>query len=173
MSASLHSNLHVNTIFKQAFSASAVTTGEAITGLGTVMFDMQSLSTESSVLKNFSGNGVKVDACEIVFACTANCGSSGTVAFQVQETDTAAPASGLPASGSNISGAAVTISEANKNKIGVIRLRLDRGTVTKRYIGLTIDVGAAAAAEVAAIAIIIPGSAQLPITQDLAAVSVE
>lgn len=167
---------HTDGAWKLAFTASAIVAGAAgaITGRGSIIIDTQSGSTDdgTSILKNISGGGVKFDASDAVFICGANQGA-GTVTFNVVESDTGTITAGRLTSGTAIAGATKTIAAADETRVAVIRLRLDRGTVTKRYIALNCEAAAADAVETMGVVYLALESGSCPVTQDLAAVSVE
>ena len=167
---------HTEGAWKLAFTASAIVAGAAgaITGRGSIIIDTQSGSTDNgtSIIKNISGNDVKFDATDVVFVCAANQGA-GTVTFNVLESDTGTITSGRLTSGTAVSGATKTIAAADETRVAIIRVRLDRGTITKRYFALNCEAAAADAVETMGMAYLHCGSGQCPITQDLAAVSVE
>lgn len=182
----MRNSITTDWVAKQVWSSGAIVAGAAgaVTGQGARVIDLTSASTNSAILQNVEWGtgstgafvkGTGFDCDEIVFVCSADCGgtTTATVTFQVVEHTAATITSNRLASATNVTGAAITITASDEHKTGLIRLRMDRGTVTKRYLSVNVEAATTDAVAATCTAMLHVGSGQVAVTQDLAAVSVE
>lgn len=182
----MKNSIHNDWVAKQVWSSGAIVAGAAgaVTGQGARVIDLQSGSTNSAILQNVQHGtgstgafvqGTGFDCDEITFVCSADCGgtTTATVTFQVVEHTAATITSNRLASATNVSGATVTITASDEHKTGLITLRLDRGTVTKRYLSVNVEAATTDAVAATCTALLHVGTGQVPVTQDLTAVLVE
>ena len=160
--------IYTDFVTHQAFMATAIVAGAlgAVTGMGTVAFDLRSGSTEAATLKN-----VGTDPTDVEFVCMADA-TTTSVTFTLLESVDATITNARLANGTAVAGAVATITVANQDKAVILRVRLDRGTVTKQFIGISAEAvgGNAAAVSVSAH---FHTNGSVPVTQPVAAVSVE